>query len=285
MKDSLTSTALNDAQSRPVPRQLLLHLLAVAGTTSLPSAVLVETGSLFGFKAGTIRTALSRLVADGKASYQRQTGYRLSPASSTLNNKLLALREPESRPWSGNWLMAVAPAGALSGSRRLPFLKAMRLLRTVPASGSAFLRPANLVFYDQNGEIWEPWELVRKIEPELILLEGTLQGPLATASVLPEAAILIDRMQRLRQRAPSVSPEAILTATFRIGGQAIYALHHALFWPVALLPESATEWRLLEAFREFDVFARKNWSHWLQHHGVELGSPVSGHPNHTIPRR
>ncbi|MBL8774902.1 MAG: hypothetical protein JNK12_03175 [Acidimicrobiales bacterium] len=117
------------------------------GTTPprLPGRLLVRAGALFGLAEGTVRTALSRMVAAGELV--------AADGTYTLAGPLLArqARQDESRravvgaePWDGTWAVAVVDGEPRPAPQRVELRTAATALRLAELREGVWLRPDNL---------------------------------------------------------------------------------------------------------------------------------------------
>ncbi|MFF4291419.1 PaaX family transcriptional regulator C-terminal domain-containing protein [Streptomyces sp. NPDC001739] len=132
---------------RPRPltaRSIVLSTLLGHHPPRLPARALVRVGELFGVAEGTVRVALSRMVAAGDL---RQTG-----GTYALTSRLLARqarqdesRTPRTRRWHGDWEIAVVTtAERRPAAERTALRQAMAGLRLAELREGSWLRPANL---------------------------------------------------------------------------------------------------------------------------------------------
>lgn len=117
------------------------------GTTPprLPGRLLVRAGALFGLAEGTVRTALSRMVAASELVSDDGTYALAGP--------LLArrARQEESRravvasePWDGTWIVAVVHGESRPAPQRVELRAAATALRLAELREGVWLRPDNL---------------------------------------------------------------------------------------------------------------------------------------------
>lgn len=125
-------------------RSIVLSTLLGHHPPRLPARALVRVGELFGIAEGTVRVALSRMVA--------ADDLRQDDGSYALTTRLLARqarqdesRSPRTRPWSGEWEIAVvATAEGRPPAERTALRQAMAALRLAELREGSWLRPANL---------------------------------------------------------------------------------------------------------------------------------------------
>jgi phenylacetic acid degradation operon negative regulatory protein len=124
-------------------RSAVLSTLLGAHPPQLPARSLVRVGELFGVAEGTIRVALSRMVAAGEL-VQENGDYALTSRLVQRQARQDASRAPAVRPWSGEWEIAVVTADRRPPAERTAFRSAMAELRLAELREGTWLRPANL---------------------------------------------------------------------------------------------------------------------------------------------
>ncbi|KUL54912.1 PaaX domain-containing protein, C- domain protein, partial [Streptomyces sp. NRRL F-4489] len=138
---------MNDAAPpalRPLTaRSVVLSTLLGHHPPRLPARALVRVGELFGIAEGTVRVALSRMVAAGDLR-QDPDGYALTARLLARQARQDESRAPRTRPWSGDWEMAVVSADRRPPAERTALRQAMAALRLAELREGSWLRPANL---------------------------------------------------------------------------------------------------------------------------------------------
>ena len=124
-------------------RSAVLSTLLGAHPPRLPARSLVRVGELFGIAEGTIRVALSRMVAAGDVT-QADGDYQLTSRLRDRQARQDQSRSPDIRPWQGDWEIAVVTAARRSATERIAFRTAMTELRLAELREGTWLRPANL---------------------------------------------------------------------------------------------------------------------------------------------
>ncbi|WP_184575313.1 PaaX family transcriptional regulator C-terminal domain-containing protein [Streptomyces zagrosensis] len=125
-------------------RSVVLSTLLGHHPAELPARALVRAGELFGTADGTVRVALTRMVAAGDLE-QRDGAYRLSARLLARQARQDDSRSPQLRDWAGQWEIAL-----VTGERRRPaaeraaLRQAMGTLRLAELREGSWLRPANL---------------------------------------------------------------------------------------------------------------------------------------------
>jgi phenylacetic acid degradation operon negative regulatory protein len=135
------------SSSRNAPltaRSVLASVLLGTDPPWLPTPLLVRTAALFGLGEGTVRTALSRMVAAGEAVGEGG-GYRLAGSLVSRQRRQEASRRAEVRPWDGTWELATVDGdGRRSAADRAALRAALTALRLVELREGLWGRPDNL---------------------------------------------------------------------------------------------------------------------------------------------
>lgn len=109
----------------------------------LPAQTLVRTGELFGIAEGTVRVAISRMLAGGELvaddGYYRLAGHLLARQARQQRS-----RTGTTRAWRGKWRIAVVVAERRSASDRSELRSAMTALRLAERREGVWLRPDNI---------------------------------------------------------------------------------------------------------------------------------------------
>jgi phenylacetic acid degradation operon negative regulatory protein len=124
-------------------RSAVLSTLLGAHPPRLPARSLVKVGELFDIAEGTIRVALSRMVAAGDL-VQDDGHYALTPRLGRRQTRQDESRNPDVREWPGDWEIAVVTADRRPPAERTAFRQTMAQLRLAELREGTWLRPANL---------------------------------------------------------------------------------------------------------------------------------------------
>jgi phenylacetic acid degradation operon negative regulatory protein len=124
-------------------RSAVLSTLLGAHPPRLPARGLVRVGELFGIAEGTIRVALSRMVAAGDLT-QDGGDYALTARLRQRQARQDQSREPAVHAWPGEWEIAVVTADRRPAAERTAFRQTMAELRLAELREGTWLRPANL---------------------------------------------------------------------------------------------------------------------------------------------
>lgn len=153
-----SSTAAGDGtrQDRPLTaRSVVASTLLGTDPPRLPVAFLVRTGALFGLAEGTVRTALSRMVAAGEATTDGDGWYSLAGELAQRQARQRRSRGGATVEWNGRWRMAVVVGGARSAAQRAELRRATGRLRMAELRDGVWVRPDNL---DRTDPTW--WSTV-----------------------------------------------------------------------------------------------------------------------------
>ncbi|MGP3912508.1 PaaX family transcriptional regulator C-terminal domain-containing protein [Nonomuraea sp. 10N515B] len=185
-------------------RSAVLSALLGHHPPRLPARHLVRIGALFGIAEGTVRVALSRMVAAGDL-IQEDRFYTLSERLVERQARQDESRDPHTRPWDGTWEVAVVTAERRAPADRAAFRHTMTTLRLAELREGTWLRPANLVrawpesvtaqctridgrpYPDPTPLLWDldGWAAeARRLEREVERADGLAEGFLVSAAVL-----------------------------------------------------------------------------------------------------
>lgn len=110
----------------------------------LPGRVLVKVGDLFGITEGTVRTALSRMVANGELASD-DGSYQLSgPRLLERQTRQASSRRATRHRWHGAWLMAIVISDRRDASARAELRNALESARLAELREGVWLRPDNI---------------------------------------------------------------------------------------------------------------------------------------------
>jgi phenylacetic acid degradation operon negative regulatory protein len=132
-------------EERPLTaRSVVASVLLGTQPPELPGRLLVRAGELFGIAEGTVRVALSRMVAAGELEGTGDGRYRLAGRLLGRQVRQDESRRPRMRTWKGDWVMAAVTADSRSPSERAALREAMRAARMAELREGVWLRPDNL---------------------------------------------------------------------------------------------------------------------------------------------
>jgi phenylacetic acid degradation operon negative regulatory protein len=122
-------------------KRIILELLSASDGHEATAASLVAAGKLLGVADGSVRVALTRLVADGTLAVTERGVYRLGGGAIAVNREVTSWRllERQVRRWDGSWV-CVQLAGSAARRRE----RALRLLGFRALTDDLAVRPDNV---------------------------------------------------------------------------------------------------------------------------------------------
>lgn len=125
-------------------RSVVLSTLLGKHPPRLPASQLVRSGELFGISEGTVRVALSRMLAEGDLV---QTGgeYRLSDRLVRRQVRQDDSRRVAVRRWRSDWEIVTVTKGRRTPAERERLRASMAVLRLGELREGVWVRPHNLV--------------------------------------------------------------------------------------------------------------------------------------------
>jgi phenylacetic acid degradation operon negative regulatory protein len=201
-------------------RSVLLSVLLGYHPPELPVRELVRVGALFDIAERAIRVALSRMVAEGDLVTQNGV-YRLAERLVRRQVRQEDSASPQSKPWSGDWEMAVVTTPARPQAERVALRKNMVELRLAELREGVWVRPSNLVrplggviadqcvFFSCTYPDWH--ELVAQLWdlPDWASAARVLYEDLATPGSLREEFVLIAEVVRHLHMDPCLPAELL----------------------------------------------------------------------------
>jgi phenylacetic acid degradation operon negative regulatory protein len=130
-------------------RSVVLSALLGTHPPRLPARSLVALAELFGIRAGTTRTSLSRMVTNGElhsADGEYGLAGRLLERQRQQDEGRVYTDEPrgaQHEPWNGDWMVAVASSDRRSMAERRAFRESMVGSRLAELRPDIWMRPAN----------------------------------------------------------------------------------------------------------------------------------------------
>lgn len=128
-------------------RSVVASVLLGTDPPQLPVGTLVRTAELFGIAEGTTRVAISRMLAAGELQGEGSR-YRLAGSLLARQRRQLQSRRADALPWTGEWRLAVVPAGSRPAAERAALRQAMHSLRMAEWRDGVWARPDNIEVVD-----------------------------------------------------------------------------------------------------------------------------------------
>lgn len=211
-------------------RSLALSALLGTHPPALPSRALVALAELFGIANGTMRTALSRMVAAGEIE-ATDGWYQLTGRLLDRQRTQDVGRRAPAPAWDGTWHTVIAAADQRELADRRHFRLVLVEHRFGELRPDTWLRPANLP--------------APPLGTAALLLTGTVAGTHEPdlvgrlwdlPSIAESARRLLGEIERLRS-STDLSDHASIPATFLLAASVVRFLRSDPFLPGALTPD------------------------------------------------
>jgi phenylacetic acid degradation operon negative regulatory protein len=125
-------------------RSVVLSTLLGTDPPQMSVARLLRVTDLFGLTPGSVRTALTRMVARGELRAVGDGRYALSGRLIERQRRQAQSRAALQRPWDGTWRVGVVTADARSAAVRSELRTVMAQLRYAAQREGVWTRPDNL---------------------------------------------------------------------------------------------------------------------------------------------
>jgi len=232
------TTAANSEGPSFSARSVALSLLLGTHPPRLSTSVLVESGSLFGINAGTMRTALSRMAAKGEVAPTAH-GYELAgPLNERQMRQDLGRRSPTTQ-WDGRWYSVTSLHAARELADRRDLRRRLKRAGFGELRPNYWLRPANRDLPDLGSGL-----LVTSGELLVEDLDTLVKRLWPLASLESEATRLLSETRRLAGReADLLSPDGAddlgrwLVETFTVSADIIRFLTREPRLPPSLVAQ------------------------------------------------
>lgn len=269
---------------KPTAKSLILDLLSSLGGRSMPISALIAAGELFGFAEGSLRVAMTRLVASERVERDERGLYRMGPAATAIDATVRRWRDLEERThrWTQAWIGVHLTTRAPRGAKRTTHDRALRWFGFAELTPALWIRPDNL----RGGVEDVRTELSRLgLDPRSMVMRIDALDPTREKQALTlwDAAALEHGYESARrdvadseERLANMHTGAAMVESFQVGGRIIRQLTLD-----PLLPEPMIETqkrRLLVAdMRRYDRRGRRAWAEFMEEHGA----PAFRAPVHT----
>ncbi|MCP5069872.1 MAG: PaaX family transcriptional regulator [bacterium] len=244
----------------------------------VPVGALVRAAVILGVGENSMRVALARLRARGLVRSDGRGFYQLGADAEPLNRHVRSWRGIEDRvcPWDGSWVGLGPIEGAASRGASL----AARLLGFRPLSRSLHIRPNNLV--GGVAVVRKRLESVRPgtAGPVFRLSELALDTDRRARTLWEPRALegdyraTCDRLQESEERLPTLSKEAAMSESFRLGGEAVRQIVLDPLLPEPIVDVTARR-ALVEAMQRYDEIGRHYWKAWAGESAALQQSPAA----------
>ena len=251
-------------------RSLLLSFLLGTHPPDVPAARLVDFGDLFGLRAGTIRTALSRMTATGDVE-ANDGRYRLAGRLLDRQREFVRGQQRPVGEWNGDWWTVLVTADARSVAERRRFRSAMEGALLGELRPDTWMRPANS---DAPGEVAAAFGgsgIVATRGPLAVGDDASLAAQLwDVSSIEATSARIVDVLAPLGAdlAATEVGGDdraALLPVTFEVSAVAVRHLRTEPQLPSELADSSASQ-ALRSTYAEVTALFRSALDEHLRHH-------------------
>jgi phenylacetic acid degradation operon negative regulatory protein len=233
--------AHSDDGVRPLnARSLVLSVLLGLPTPRLATAALVRLAEVFDVPAGTLRTALSRMVASGEL-VNRGGEYELQGRLLERKQAQDIARRPPSDAWDGAWWVVAVTVPSRTVADRRDFRTRMMNGRMGELRPDTWLRPANLPGPHVDGGAALVRGALSGVDPSELV--GTLWN---LGAIEARCRFLLADLERLGDPTHSL-PTAIVRAA-----AVVRFLREEPLLPPALTPTGWPVDELRDRYRDFD---------------------------------
>jgi phenylacetic acid degradation operon negative regulatory protein len=217
-------------------RSVVLSVLLGAHPAWARASEMVRLTADFGIKEPTLRVALTRMVSAGDL-VRSADGYRLSDRLLARQRRQDDAMRPCTRPWRGEWLVAVVTSVGTAARSRAELRKTMREKRFGELREGVWMRPANL----------DP-ELGAEVGNRVRILRARDDAPGQLARELWDLAAWAKAGQRLLA---DMAQAADVPARFVVAAAMVRHLLTDPVLPPDLLPADWPGARLRDAYHDF----------------------------------
>ncbi|MBW3669742.1 MAG: PaaX domain-containing protein, C- domain protein [Actinobacteria bacterium] len=230
-------------------RSVVASTLLGAKPPVLPVRVLVRSAGLFGIAEGTVRVALSRMVAAGELTQDDDGPYRLTGHLLERQVRQEAGRRPRLRRWSGRWTTAVVVATGRAAADRAALRSRLARQRMGELREGVWLRPDNLAVPADDECLWGAWR------PDA--------DPVALARSLWDVDGWAADADVLRTRLAGWTADAGLAAGFVLSADVLRHFNADPLLPAELLPPSWPGDGLRADYEAFDAEFLRVWRSFM----------------------
>lgn len=227
-------------------RSLVLSVLLGSHPPRLTGRQLVAVAELFDIRGGTVRTALSRMVASGDLVGD-DGDYSLGTRMLQRQRQQDEGRHAPPARWDGRWYTAIAAADARSVAERRAFRAAMTGARMGELRPDIWMRPANITLPDRPEDVLITWGELDADEPLSLVRQlwdlDELQG---------RATMLLAALETHRPTLDLDDP-SVLPDTFMLSAAAVRFLRTEPQLPTELSPDPWAPPELRPAYDDFEA--------------------------------
>jgi phenylacetic acid degradation operon negative regulatory protein len=228
---------------------------------ALPGRVLVNAGELFGIGEGTIRVALSRMVAAGEVAVDDGRYRLVGPALLQRRTRQSIGRAGAGARWNQRWLVAVVVAERRAASARAELRDALQRARLAELREGVWLRPDNIdIVWPDDIDAQCTRFVATDVDEQAVLARWDLDG------WARDARQLRSELKRLRPGLDRGRTDG-LAEGFIVSAAVLRHFQADPLLPPALAP---ARWPGAELRSDYDAFDRSYRAllrTWLDEHG------------------
>jgi phenylacetic acid degradation operon negative regulatory protein len=214
-------------------RSVILSALLGSHPPKLPARSLVALAERFSIRPGTIRTSLSRMVANGELDHL-DGDYQLAGRLIGRQREQDAGRRAADEPWDGSWISVIVERDRRAVAERRAFRATMVGARMAELRPDIWLRPGNI---DAPAPT-----------PDVLVTRGSLQcddvGDLVERlwplDVIERSATTLHRALERQRPVIDAHDDATLPTTFVVAAAAVRFLRTEPQLPAELAPATWT---------------------------------------------
>ncbi len=220
-------------------RSVVLSVLLGAHPAWASASELIRLTDDFGIKETTLRVALTRMVSAGDL-VRSADGYRLSDRLLARQRRQDDAMRPRTRPWPGDWLVAVVTSVGTDARTRAALRNTMHAERFGELREGVWMRPANL----------DP-ELDADVAARVRILRARDDAPEQLAGELWDLAGWVKTGHALLAAMDQKARASDVPARFVVAAAIVRHLLADPMLPAELLPADWPGSRLRDAYHDF----------------------------------
>jgi len=251
-------------------RSVVASLLLPLDPPAMSVRALLRCGELFGIAEGTVRVALTRMVAAGELA--RGGGrYHLTGAMLERHDRQRAARHPALAPWTGQWIGAMIVADRRSATDRAELRRGLAHCHLAELRPGVWLRPDNLTDLPASARGLGPQVAKQCAWVRLCLATDIgASGDIDLALALWDLAGWATAARRLIAALDSTLPRLVagdinaLAPCFSIAAAAVRHIVDDPLLPPALLPQRWPGAALRRRYEEYERAYARVLESWLR---------------------
>jgi phenylacetic acid degradation operon negative regulatory protein len=256
-------------------RSVVASTLLGASPPELPIATIVRCGALFDIGPGTVRTAVSRMVADGSLTVDPDRSvYRIGGGLLARHRRQTHSRHPTRRPWDGSWMQWVVTAPTRTAADRSALRASARALHMAEVREGVWMRPNNL-----DSTLEGPQGVAAS---QCLHLEVRPHGDAAALAATLWDLAGWDRTARallvqLDRHGPvlDATGDAALADGFMLSAAVLRHLLADPLLPDELVPDDWPGHNLRSAYDLYDASYKEHWRNWFRQQSSRSANTAS----------